>query len=439
MRPISSVSDACAELFALQPPPSRKMSPDDRAFRVARMRLLLERFGHPDRAYRVIHLAGTKGKGSTAAFIAAILEAAGQRVGLYASPHVSDPAERVAASEPLTDAARLTAIVRDIRELLAAVPPDALPGGFEMTPFELITLFAFIYFRETRCDFAVIETGIGGRCDVTNVVQPIAAVLTPIDYDHTDILGGTLAAIAREKAGIIKPETPAFCGFQPPEALAVFREVSAARHVPLRLLSDELAELAAQVDRRGVSGVMRFNGKPPRPFHLRLPGRFQAENAALAALAAQTLFPEISDAAITQGLAAAFLPGRMEILGDAPPVALDGAHTPLAVRRALEAFGEIFQETGILLFGAVAGKNYAEMARLLAPAFPDVIISTPGAFKQSDPAAVHHAFQRVQPAAILEPDPAAALRRALSISAGRRPILVTGSFYMVAEIRALLL
>jgi len=438
MQTISSLKEAFDYILTLKPPATHKMTPVERTFRVSRMRLFLGRFGHPDRAYQTIHIAGTKGKGSTAAFLASILNAAGYRVGLYTSPHVSDPAERISATMPLRDPRRLTEIIAEIETMLAELEPDALPGGFDITPFELVTLLAFCYFRETDCQIAVIETGIGGRCDVTNVITPIASVLTPIDYDHTEILGDTLEKIAKDKAGIIKPGVPAFCGLQPPEVKTVFRTESALQQTTIRFLDEELTAFAAQTNQAGTSATFAFDGMTPCTIPLRLSGQFQAENAALAALTIRHVFPDISLEMTARGLSEAFLPGRMEIVSTEPPIVLDAAHTPLAIRRALEAFQQMFPGEAVLIFGAVHGKNYAEMARLLAPAFREVIISTPGAFKQSEPEDVFYAFQQHHPCPHLEKHPASALQFAQQLADGRLPMLVTGSFYMVAEIRKLL-
>lgn len=438
MQTISSFAEAFDHILTLKPPATHKMTPVERTFRVSRMRIFLEYFGHPDRAYQTIHIAGTKGKGSTAAFLASMLTAAGFRVGLYTSPHVSDPAERISASMPLRKPSRLRELIAGIETMLSQFVPDALPGGFDITPFELMTLLAFLYFRETDCQIAVIETGIGGRCDVTNVIQPIASVLTPIDYDHTEILGETLEKIAKDKAGIIKPGVPAFCGLQPPGVKAVFREESRLQQTTVRFLDEALTTFAAQTLRDGTVMTFAFDGMTPQTVPLRLSGGFQAENAVLAALTIRHLFPWMSSAVVGTGLSEAFLPGRMELIADAPPIVLDAAHTPLAIRRALEAFQQMFPGEAILIFGAVHGKNYAEMARLLSPAFREVIVSTPGTFKQSEPEDVFHAFQQHHPHPRLEIHPNNALRLAQMLAEKHTPIFVTGSFYMVAEIRRLL-
>jgi dihydrofolate synthase/folylpolyglutamate synthase len=411
---------------------------DSRNYRLDRMRGLLSMFGDPDRRLRIIHVAGTKGKGSTSALLASALHAAGRRTGLYTSPHVSSPFERIAiAGEPrLPDL--LVRLGREVTAAIDGLPDGGIPGGSPPTTFELLTLLAFLYFREAGCEEAVVETGIGGRLDATNVVSSVASVITPLDLEHTDLLGDTIEKIAFEKAGIIKPGAPAFIGLQPRAALEVFREAGRERGSPLTFLAEEALELSAALDARGTSLTLRIAGEGKASFRLSMLGEFQAENAALAYLTLRRTRPEISRERIAEGFLQTSLPGRMEVLGSQPLVVLDGAHTPLAVTRLLAAFKAIFPGEAVLLFGSVTGKNPREMARILAPAFTHILVSTPGSFKESNPEEVAGIFRGLNPETRLEKDPARALQRAREASGGTRPILVTGSFYMVAEIRRLL-
>jgi dihydrofolate synthase / folylpolyglutamate synthase len=411
---------------------------DSRNYRLDRMRWLLSMFGDPDRSLRIIHVAGTKGKGSTSALLASALHAAGRRTGLYTSPHVATPFERIAIpGEP-----RLPELVlrlgRQMKAAIDALPGGGIPGDSPPTTFELLTLLAFLCFREAGCEEAVVETGIGGRLDATNVVASTACVITPLDLEHTELLGDTIEKIAFEKAGIMKPGSPAFIGLQPREALPVFREAGRDRGSPLTFLGEEAEELGAAADARGTTLALRIRGEERVSFRLSMLGEFQAENAALAYLTLRRTRPEITRDQIAAGFLQTTLPGRMELLGSHPLVVLDGAHTPLAVTRLLSAFKGIFPGEAVLLFGSVSGKNPREMARILAPAFSSVIVSTPGTFKESNPEEVAGIFRGVNPATTLEKDPAQALARAREASGGTRPILVTGSFYMVAEIRRLL-
>ncbi len=435
---IYSISEAFWSLLRLVPNIGTwKISPEERTYRLERMAVLLDCLDNPHLAYQTIHIAGSKGKGSTAAFLAAVLRAAGYRTGLYTSPHVSDPAERISAFPPPDDNRFIDGLVRQLQQLVGDFPPEKLPGSYHVTAFELVTLLGFLYFRAANCQDAIIETGIGGRHDATNVVQPIACLFTPVELEHSDVLGGALADVAREKSGIIKPGIPVFSSPQAAEVKDIFRKVSSSNHADIRFLDDEWEQFFVNTTIEGTTCRFRLRGQPERQVTLRLVGDAQAENASLACLALKTIFPVLSDDTIRQGLAQAFLPGRMEMIQHNPSVMLDGAHTPRAVQHVLSTFKTIFPQKGILLFGAVAGKNIEAMAEILAPAFQQVIISTPGTFKKSHPDTMFQTFQQFHSDVILETEPPAAFRQALTASQGVLPVLVTGSFFLVAEIRAL--
>jgi dihydrofolate synthase / folylpolyglutamate synthase len=411
---------------------------DKRTYRLDRMRALLSLFDYPDGGLSLVHVAGTKGKGSTAALIASVLHAAGRRTGIYLSPHVNDPFERLTlAGEP----SRPELLVRLGREAKAAVdglPAEGIPGYFAPTTFELYTLLAFLYFREAGCTHAVIEVGIGGRLDATNVIMPRASVITPLDLEHTDVLGDTIEKIAEEKAGIIKAGVPAFIGLQPPSTREVFVSIAKERGSPLTFLDQEVQGLSPSVDAEGTGFTLQLRGEGREQFRLSMLGEFQAENAALAYLTLRRTMPDIPVRCYREGFLATSLPGRMEVRRGSPVIVLDGAHTPLAVTRLLASFRAVFPGDAILLFGSVSGKKPREMAETLAPAFSRVIVSTPGTFKESNPEAVAEIFRSFNPSTVLEKDPARALARAREESGGKLPILVTGSFYMIGEIGRLL-
>ena len=409
---------------------------DKRAWRLDRMRRLLEAAGGPDASFRSFHVAGSKGKGSTAAFMAGALTASGRRTGLYTSPHVSSPLERISVDGRPPDPALFTGIADRARALVDGLA-DSLPGGFSPTTFELLTLLAFLAFRAAGCDDAVVETGIGGRLDATNVITPEASVVTPLDLEHTDILGDTIGEIAAEKAGIIKEGVPAFAAGRPPESKDVFRRAAALRGASLAFLDEEAEILSVEPCATATGFTVRLRGMEPVSFTLSMPApsrpRTPRSPTSACAAAGRTSRKRSSDRDSPRPAC----PAAWRSLRGTRRVVLDGAHTPLAVRRLLETFQTLYPGGGVLLFGSVSGKRPHEMAEVLAPAFDRIVISRPNAFKPSDPQEVWAIFRQLHAGVELAEDPVRALARAREL-AGSRPILVTGSFYMVSEIRALL-
>ncbi len=416
-----------------------------REYRLDRMYQLLEFFGNPQKKLNIIHIAGSKGKGSTALFIARGIEALGFKAGLYTSPHISAYRERITRAGSFFEEEAYISVGAKIENSLKDFSSHKLAGDAVPTAFELFTLFAFLLFVHTGCRYAVIETGIGGRLDATNTVTPQASVITPIELEHTDILGDTIEKIAAEKAGIIKAGVPVFVSRQSDNALHVLEECAKKRGSRLYYLPEYADEFCAVVDEKGTHVKLTL---PPLQteciqLDLSMQGETQAENAALALSVLQRVFPEEFysklQPKILQALSMATLPGRMEVCYTKPPVVLDGAHTPTSVRRSVETFQKIYGKKGICIFGSVEGKNTEGMAAEITSAFSEIIISKPGTFKPNSPEEVARIFRQFDPASSLLIDAAQALQKAFEISAGTRPILVTGSFYMVAEIRPLLL
>jgi dihydrofolate synthase/folylpolyglutamate synthase len=417
------------------------------SFRLDRMELLARIAGNPERASPVIHVAGSKGKGSVTTMIASILNEAGLKTGLYVSPHVVDYRERVGIAtgpfpEDIYAAAgdELRAVVEKVGAT-TSLDGETFPGGEEPTFFELMTLFFFLCSRRADCKALAVETGMGGRLDATNIVNPLVSVITPIELEHTEYLGTTIPSIAGEKAGIIKQGRTVIVAEQETDALSVFRSTASARSAPLRYLPDEVKIENISVDREGTSARLLFTDARlftrPLDIHLSLVGEVQAKNAALAALAVRSAFPSVEDAAILAGLSRATLPGRFERVGNAPAVVIDGAHTGRSVRLAADAFSSLYGDAGVLLFGCALGKDAEAMARILAPRFSRIFITAPGSFKRSDPEAVHRAFaDQGAPAELI-----AETERAIDAALGRarlenKPLLVTGSFYLVAAVRS---
>ena len=409
-----------------------------------RMNLMLGAFGNPQNSFKSVHIAGSKGKGSTAAFTAAVLSEAGFRTGLYTSPHVTTYRERIKADGREFDDADYLVSINHIADRLgndAALAPAMEGAG--PTTFELLTLLGFLMFREAGCAWAVIETGLGGRLDATNTVLPEIAVITPVELEHTDILGKSLEKIAREKAGIMKAGRPACIGHQKPESEAVLVQRGAELGIPVSFLARETASISSRSEGAGTAADIRFHSYPPIRTPLGMLGDFQAENAALAALSLYLLFPDSMNGIptgerICRGLSLARLPGRMELVSKDPVIILDGAHTPVSADRLSRAFVSMYGGEGVLLFGCVSDKDAGAMANILAGCFRHIVISTPGTYKKSVPEQVFEIYRKLKPDTRFEPDPAQALSAALALAGGRLPVLVAGSFYMAAEIRKLL-
>jgi dihydrofolate synthase/folylpolyglutamate synthase len=407
-------------------------------FKLDRMRELCSRLGSPEAAFRSVHVAGSKGKGSVSAMIARILEAHGQRTGLYTSPHLLRWKERISLAGDEMGEDLLIAAMDEVLPLVDGKEAADFVGAELPTYFELTTLVGFLAFRKAGCQVAVIETGLGGRLDSTNVVPSEASVITPIELEHTEWLGDSIPKIAFEKAGIIKPGKPCILSRQRPEAFRVFADSCAERGSPLVDIATAARIGKIELGRSGTEAVMAFPGRgafsEACAYRTPLLGRVQAENMAQAILAALVLAPDLSPREAAAGLARSRLPARFEILDRSPPVILDGAHTPASIRLCLESFDSLFPGPADLVFACAHDKHHAEMAAILEGRFRQVTVTRPGTFKESDPEKVARSFGLAEGNCILVEDTARALRQARE--GARRdglPLLVAGSFYLCAE------
>ncbi|HET6931897.1 MAG TPA: folylpolyglutamate synthase/dihydrofolate synthase family protein [Candidatus Acidoferrum sp.] len=408
-------------------------------FNLENITTLLERLGRPDRAYPCVHIAGTNGKGSSAAFLEKILREAGFRTGLYTSPHLERINERIRISgKEIADerfAEIFTRIHAVIEELLAEGKLRAHP-----TYFECVTALAFEAFARERVDFAVIEVGLGGRLDATNVVTPLVSVITRIDFDHENYLGHSLREIAGEKAGILKPQVPAVFAAQLPEA----HEVLVTRATELRCPFVETAEffrVEKEMLEHGCVSATVVETSGGRTFSLepQLAGRFQLQNALNAAAAARILQNRnyrITDEHIVNGIATTEWPGRLERLQTRPDVYLDGAHNPGAARALARFLEENFAGRKVfLIFGAMRDKAVDEVTGTLFPYAQEVIFTQPGtpravSARQLAEMAGDHARQFT----IIE-DAKLALESALAKAGPEDAVFITGSLYLVGELR----
>jgi dihydrofolate synthase / folylpolyglutamate synthase len=418
-----------------------------RTYRLDRMFALLDHFKHPEHSFKTIHIAGSKGKGSTGVFIRAGLTAKDHKTGLYVSPHVSNYRERFTVDGQFISDEIVLKTINYMIEHLETFTFSEDKGYIKPTTFELLTLLSFLLFKETRCDWAVIETGLGGRLDATNVIRPKLSVITSIELEHTAILGDTIEKIAGEKAGIIKVQTPVVIGNLKSSAEKIIKQTAKSLNAEIHSLGNEVDSISTKTLIEGEISTISWKNKKPLRLFLQLRGNFQAENAALALLALD-IVGEYAGNQTIEALEKAFIPGRMELLQKNPPVFIDGAHTEHSIIKLYDSFRQIYpNKEGTLIFGAVLGKNHELMADYSIKCFKKIIISTPGTFKESDPDALYSLFLRKKDELnsdcdiALEKDPSTALTIALKVTADSKlnniPILVSGSFYMAAEIRSL--
>jgi len=394
-----------------------------------RITAVLAALDNPERAYRVVHVAGTNGKGSTCAMIEAGLRSSGRagvHTGLFTSPHLQEPTERIQIDGIPVSPQTFERAFNVIHQTAEKLDLDCHP-----TYFETVTAMAFWLFREKRVDTAVVEVGLGGRLDSTNVVQPALTVITPIDFDHESFLGNTLEAIAGEKAGILKPGVPAVFFGQRPEAAAVLDACAAELGCPvIRAAECEIRDL--HVDARG----SRFRlGASDETIVCPLAGEHQVDNAVTAALALRALGVSAS------GVAEARWPGRLEHVAPNPDILLDGAHNPAGARALARYLERFYAHRRIwMIFGAMRDKALDEVAETLFPLAHQLICTASQGTRALRPEALQElASQFTDGPVRAEPTVEAALNWTLERAAAEDVIVITGSLFLIGEARALFL
>ena len=370
---------------------------------------------NPEKKLRFIHVAGTNGKGSTCAMLESIYRAAGLRVGLFTSPHLVSFRERIQVNRQLISESEVVQLVGQIQPALQAFPPDHHP-----TFFEVVTVMALKFFAEKKCDLVIWETGLGGRLDATNIVTPLASVITNIAFDHQQWLGDTLGKIAAEKAGIIKPGIPVVTAESKPEALAVIERTANERQSPLTR----------------VGKPSTFNLQPSTSLF----GEHQKMNAALALATVEVLQQKIpvTEEKIRDGLANVNWPGRLQLVKrGSQKILLDGAHNVAGAEALRMALGKHFPGgKPVLIFGALADKNWPEICRILAPLAAKVFTVPVASERAAKADELADCFRAANPAA--EITVAKNLAAALKICKGERFTVITGSLYLVGEALELL-
>ena len=446
----------------------------NRAYRLDRMRAICTFFGNPQDKIRTIHIAGSKGKGSTAAFLGAILHAAGRKVGIYSSPHLTDYRERfyLPGNTHFPEDEALT-IVRSIFRELEHLD-SKLPGYGGATTFEILTLMAFMLFVYCDCDTAVIETGLGGRLDATNVIHcPEAVIITRLEKEHVEILGQSIFQIAREKAGILKKGSPAWFGTQGFIAAMALRWLSWRKGIKVQNWHRDIRKVVI----RGQGCEIWWHNGSKMPILPGIPGEIQTKNAILALSVAKSLVPALrkdlennkepvarlkeqdfqsNETCIVEKVSEAIrntrLPGRFEFLQENPAIVVDGAHTPVSMYHLIREFqklpggmpGNIFTpptRPPVLIFGCMEDKSIHAMIRTLSGPegenFGTVIVTSPGGARAANLEYLASLFINAGLYPIIIEEPYEALKTALKIIANSDKtgaILVTGSFYLAGRI-----
>ena len=359
---------------------------DSVSYDLRRVYELMHLLGNPHLKARTIHIAGTKGKGSVASMIASVLTTSGYKTGLYTSPHLIDIRERFRIDGKMISEEEFTDIVEELKPAVDAVNRRAAYGL--LTTFEIMTALCFVFFTRHDIDFQVVEVGLGGRLDATNVVSPEVCIITPVNLDHTDVLGDTVAKIAAEKAGIIKEGVPVVASPQTDEAMEVIERVCFEQHSRLIKIGVDVKwqDAGFNPEKLNIKVEGRLND-----YELSLPllGCCQMENAAAAVAALEVLIEkgfDISPSGITQGMGQVKWPGRFQVMGKNPCIIIDGAHNVLSARELKKSLRYYYKDyfsmdktkslgKTILVFGASSDKDIQGMADELAPLFDEVIIT----------------------------------------------------------------
>ena len=413
-------------------------------FKLDRMRKFAELLDNPQDNYPSIHVTGTKGKGSVASLCASALQAAGYKVGLYTSPHLQEFTERIQINGMEIDKAELVALVNRVRPLTQQVP--------EITTFELTTALGFLYFAEQQVDIAVIEVGLGGRLDATNIINPLVSVITPISYDHRAVLGDTLTEIAYEKGGIIKPGKPVVLSPQQPEAEKELLRIAAEREAPITQVEKAYTytEVAHNLDGQEMIITRRLTNNANAPLslaaeplrlHLPLLGMHQVQNAATAFAALDIIAQNgimLTPQAVAQGFAQVTWSARFEILRKEPPLVIDSAHNGDSMRRLRQTLDEYFPGRAfILIFGASADKELDDMFREILPRVESVITTQSVHPRAADPQGLAQRIGQYNvPVQAINPAEAA-LSKALELAGSEKGIIVAGSIFIAAAIRSI--
>jgi dihydrofolate synthase/folylpolyglutamate synthase len=398
-------------------------------FSLEPIQALMDRLNHPYRAFPSIHIAGTNGKGSTAAILESVLRAAGYQTGLYTSPHLVDMRERIIIrGKPISK----KEVIETIRFLGSHI--EATHVSF----FEILTAMAFLYFAKNKIDIAVLETGLGGRLDATNVIHPVLTLLTEIGKDHTKILGKNLKSITEEKAGILKPDVLCISGTKRDMVKNTLIQIKKEKQVPFLFLENEVDVQNVRLTDDGSWFDYLSGPSVYKNLYLKLLGEHQISNAALALMAVDTLRKKgwtVSEEAIRKGLEAVVWPARLQMLQREPMLLLDSAHNPMGIKTLVKALTSIFKyHRLILVFGVLEDKEYRTMTRKIIPLADAVILTKPMSDRALDPEILSRLSVFNDKSVQVIPDIPAAWEKAIRMAQKDDLVCGCGSIFFVGEV-----
>lgn len=402
-----------------------------------RIKMLLEFLDNPQNNLKFIHIGGTNGKGAVSVMIARILEETGLRTGLFLSPHLSSYRERISVNGELISESELEGILKLLLPLAKKVKEQL---GEPPTEFEVLTAASLFYFKMQNTDIAVLEVGLGGKLDSTNIVMPLVAVITTVGFDHQDRLGETIEEIASAKAGIIKERIPIISGTRDETAIKVIEKRAQQQKAPFYLLDRDFFTYDVRTDKNGTRFGVRGLKNTYESLFVPLKGRHQAQNAACAIAALEVIESKgylLSSAALRKGLERSFLPARMEIIREKPTVILDVAHNPQATSALVSVLNKLSYKRLFLIMGMLADKDRKEAVEILTPFAFKFIVTRPQSERAGNWQEIARMAKGNGEVVIIE-DIEKAIDEALREAEDDDLILITGSFYVVGEARQIL-
>lgn len=427
--------------------------PQKNIFWLNMMQFLCERLGNPQDEIKCYHVAGSKGKGSVCAMISSILTEYGEKIGVYASPHIEDFRERIRLNDKFFTDEVYEKAAKELYEKFISIKEE-LPKERVVTWFELVTVYAFLCMKTAHVDEAVYEVGLGGRLDATNIVNPQICVINTIELEHTEFLGDTLEKIAAEKGGIIKNGIPVLCASQVDEVKAVFEKIAKEKNAQITFADEILESVKTSYcidDSEKLMSVEIASKLFSRPlkYQTKMFGEFQARNAFLAAAAVKMIHPEISEETIEKGLSKVTLPARFEIVergtdcggaSSTKEIVIDGAHTVKSISLTMQTFEQFYKgRKANLLFACAADKDVEHIAKCFSGRFEKVVLTKPGLTKSCNAEKMKTAFSDAEINFDYNEDFENAIKGIIAESKKEDAVLlITGSFYLASEVKKVL-